>query len=62
MRQAKIKCPHCGESITVRQTDGVRPMTEAEAKKFDEAWDEIDKMFDGVSSAMTKLFRAIRFK
>lgn len=49
MRQAKIKCPHCGSSITVRQADGNDLEPERVSmiwKASDEMWQAMDRMFD----------------
>lgn len=61
MRIAKIKCPHCGGDVTVRDTGTVRVVILSEAqsrqiwKAFDEAcsamdkaWDRLDRLFRGL--------------
>lgn len=62
MKQAKIECPNCGNSIIVRQSNDKHTMTEEEIGRLDAAWDEVDKLFDGMSTSMAKLFRAARLK
>lgn len=52
MKQAKIKCPHCGKPIIVRE---IEPHPEVAAamkeawKYFDKAFEYFDKAFDRLS-------------
>ena len=51
MRQAKIECPHCGGSITVRQVqEGDIPPQQAARiwKAADEAFKAMDRAFQKV--------------
>jgi hypothetical protein len=49
-KEAKIKCPHCGKSVTVRQLD--KGMADA-------LLDDISKALDGVSKAVNEAFKKI---
>ena len=56
--QAKIKCPHCGGSIIVRQSKGmISPEKQAKIKAAaDEAFKAADKAFKVMDEAMSKVF------
>lgn len=46
---AKIKCPHCGKPITVRQTE--------RDARFEEAFAELEKAGKAVAEAFRKIFK-----
>lgn len=52
MKEAKIKCPCCGASITVRQKDG----SEIPVDIFSEAKESADEMFKAVDQGFKKVF------
>jgi DNA-directed RNA polymerase subunit RPC12/RpoP len=52
MKQAKISCPHCGKSITVRQKVYTRLSEENSEKIFKAA----DEMFKAMNTASSKIF------
>lgn len=49
MKQAKIKCPHCGKPITVRQAA-------PSASEIEKVWAAMDEMFEMMDAQMRKLF------
>lgn len=51
MKEAKIKCPHCGAPITVRSLDG-QPNAQ-EALQF---WEAVDEMCESVDRTFKKVF------
>lgn len=52
MKIAHIKCPHCGEEITVRQVDGYEVSQENERK----IWAAADEMFKAMDTGFRKIF------
>lgn len=52
MKQAKINCPHCGESITIRQKDG----TDVPQDMLAEVSDMIGEIFKGTDKLFKKAF------
>jgi hypothetical protein len=42
-KQARINCPHCGKSITVRQKES--SFSEDLTKELEQLWKSIDDMF-----------------
>lgn len=54
-KQAKIKCPHCGEPITIRQLDKVAAAEfEAAVKPI---WDAADNVWKAMDDAFKKIFK-----
>lgn len=53
MRVAKIKCPHCGEPITVRQ---VPSQTEIRSQQ---AIDTMSRLFDGVNQHLDESIKRL---
>lgn len=53
MRQARISCPHCGGSITVRQieTEGAIP-----PERTAQIWARTDEMFRVLNEQFNKVF------
>lgn len=51
VKQAKIKCPHCGGAIIVRQSGGNIPPDKAE-----KIWAAADEAFKMMDAAMHKVF------
>jgi hypothetical protein len=54
MKQAKIQCPHCGKSITVREinkrVDAFYTIASEETwKYFDKAFESFNRIFDRLS-------------
>lgn len=58
MKQAKIKCPHCGKPITVRE---IKPQIIA-AEKVEQIWAAMDEMFEMMHAQMNKLFDRSKWK
>lgn len=51
MKQAKIKCPHCGKPITVRQVETFRAMSADMQKIFRAFFAKMDDAFETLSKA-----------
>lgn len=49
-KEAKIKCPHCGGRITVRQSDDLKPENVAKI------WEAADEMFKAMDAGFRKVF------
>lgn len=49
-KQAKIKCPHCGESIIVRTDSGEAPPI------LDDIWEAADELWKSVDQGFKKVF------
>lgn len=45
-KQTKIKCPHCGLPITIRQADDIP----------DKIWKSFDDIFKAIDDAFKKVF------
>lgn len=54
MKQAQIKCPHCGSEFIVRQVEIADP------EHVEKVWKAADEAFKAIDAAMDKAFRAIR--
>lgn len=52
MKQASVRCPHCGASFTVRQIN----QNDLSAEQVSKIW----KAFDEVSHTMDKAFAKLR--
>jgi hypothetical protein len=52
MKQAQIKCPHCGKPITVRQIEPIfREMTADMQRIFKAAFAKMDEAFELLGKA-----------
>jgi uncharacterized Zn finger protein (UPF0148 family) len=52
MRQAKISCPHCGGSITVREKDA----KDFDPENVEKIWAAADEMFKAMDAGFRKVF------
>lgn len=50
-KQAKIKCPHCGESIIIRQSEG-----QSSAEQVSVTWGAVDETFKAMEEGFKKVF------
>ena len=55
MKQAKIKCPHCGSGFTVRQVEG----DEIEPERIAAIWAASDEMFKAMDKLFANFFKPI---
>ena len=58
MKQARIKCPHCGGNITIRQVEG-QEVPAADAAKIWAASDKVFEASDSLFKAMDQMFAKV---
>lgn len=52
MREAKIKCPHCGETVIVRDAGDASALSAEQERKI---WAAADAMFAAVEDGFRKI-------
>lgn len=58
MKQAHIKCPHCGGQITVRQSDS----KDIAPENLEKIWAAADEMFKAMDAGFRKVFNPSLWK
>lgn len=59
MKQASINCPHCGESIIVRDAT---PREKAAAEKAEKIFEEVETLFCDVRKGFKRIFHPSLWK